>query len=89
MTTANLSIEELKKRACETIDKRKKEITDFYREEFLRHRSRLENQRPFFAEQTYEEIESVLFNRVVFGLLVLLTVYTTYQDVRDGRKSKD
>ena len=28
MTTPNLSIEELKKRACETIDKRKKEIID-------------------------------------------------------------
>ncbi len=43
-----------------SVDKRKKQITDFYREEFLRHRSRLENQRSFFAEQTYEEIESVL-----------------------------
>ena len=43
-----------------SVDKRKKQITDFYCEEFLRHRSRLENQRPFFAEQTYEEIESVL-----------------------------
>ena len=28
MTTPNLSIEELKQRACETIDKRKKEIID-------------------------------------------------------------
>jgi hypothetical protein len=36
-----------------------------------------------------EEIESILFNRVVFGLLVAMTVYTTYQDVRDSRKSKD
>jgi len=36
-----------------------------------------------------DEIESILFNRVVFGLLIVLTVYTTYQDVRDSRKSKD
>lgn len=35
-----------------------------------------------------EEIESILFNRVVFALLVLLTAYTTYQDVRDNRKPK-
>ena len=35
-----------------------------------------------------EEIESILFNRVVFGILLVLTAYTTYQDVRDGRKSK-
>ena len=36
-----------------------------------------------------EEIESILFNRVVFGLLVLLAIYTTYQDVRDSRKKQD
>jgi hypothetical protein len=35
-----------------------------------------------------EEIESIMFNRVVFGLLVALTIYTTYQDVRAIRKSK-
>jgi len=35
------------------------------------------------------EIESILFNRIVFGLLVLLTIYTTWQDVRYTRKSKD
>jgi hypothetical protein len=40
--------------------KRRKEISDFYREEFLRHRTRLETQRGFFADQTYVEIESVL-----------------------------
>jgi U3 small nucleolar ribonucleoprotein component len=39
---------------------RKRCITEFYKEEFLRHRSRLESQRSFFAEKTYEEIESVL-----------------------------
>ena len=39
---------------------RKKQISDFYRQEFIRHKSRLEHQRTFFAEQTYEEIESVL-----------------------------
>ncbi len=41
-------------------DMRKKHISDFYRQEFLRHKSRLETQRTFFAEQTYGEIESVL-----------------------------
>ncbi|MBW2290501.1 MAG: hypothetical protein JRG90_22170 [Deltaproteobacteria bacterium] len=35
------------------------------------------------------EIESILFNRVVFGLLVLLAIYTTWQDVQLGKKSKD
>ena len=38
----------------------RKRISDFYREEFLRHKSRLEYQRPFFADKTYEEIETVL-----------------------------
>lgn len=38
----------------------RKQISDFYREEFLRHKLRLEVQRPFFADKTYEEIESVL-----------------------------
>lgn len=41
-------------------NRRKKEISDFYREEFVRHRSRLETQRTFFPEQTYSEIESAL-----------------------------
>jgi hypothetical protein len=35
------------------------------------------------------EIESILFNRVVFGVLVLLAIYTTWQDVQLGKKSKD
>ncbi len=35
------------------------------------------------------EIESILFNRVVFGLLVVLAIYTTWQDVQLGKKSKD
>ena len=43
---------------------RKKHISAFYREEFLRHKDRLESQRPFFAEKTYEEIESVL-NKII------------------------
>ena len=43
---------------------RKKHISEFYREEFLRHKGRLEFQRPFFAEKTYEEIESVL-NKII------------------------
>jgi len=39
---------------------RKKEISDFYRQEFIRHKSRLEHQRDFFAEKTYNEIELAL-----------------------------
>jgi hypothetical protein len=35
-----------------------------------------------------EEIESIMFNRVVFCGLVILVIYTTYQDVREVRKSK-
>ena len=38
----------------------RKRISEFYREEFLRHKVRLEYQRPFFADKSYEEIESVL-----------------------------
>ena len=41
-------------------DRRKKQISEFYRQEFMRHKSRLETQHTFFAEQTYGEIESVL-----------------------------
>ena len=48
----------------ETPETRKKQIADFYKEEFLRHKGRLECQRPFFQEKTYEEIESVL-NRII------------------------
>ena len=36
-----------------------------------------------------EEIESIMFNRVVFGGLVILVAYTTYQDVKVVRKSKE
>lgn len=43
------------------LDKRRKQqIAEFYKEEFVRHRSRLETQRSFYAEKAYEEIESVL-----------------------------
>ena len=35
-------------------------ISNFYREEFLRHKMRLEYQRPFVEEKTYEEMDSVL-----------------------------
>jgi len=35
------------------------------------------------------EIESILFNRIVFGVLVLLAIYTAWQDIQFGRKSKD
>jgi len=48
----------------ESLDTKRKQISEFYREEFLRHKSRLEHQRPFFAEKTYDEIESVL-NRII------------------------
>jgi hypothetical protein len=43
-----------------TNDRRRKEISDFYREEFVRHRSRLETQKSFFPRQTYSDIESAL-----------------------------
>ena len=46
--------------AMEVEDSKRKSISDFYREEFLRHKSRLECQRTFFSEGTYEEIEGVL-----------------------------
>lgn len=48
----------------ETEAARKRHISAFYREEFLRHKGRLESQRLFFAEKTYEEIESVL-NKII------------------------
>ena len=48
----------------EVEDSKRKYISDFYREEFLRHKSRLECQRTFFGESTYEEIEGVL-NRII------------------------
>ena len=44
----------------ETENTKRRNISDFYREEFLRHKTRLEYQRTFFAEGTYEEIEGVL-----------------------------
>ena len=47
-----------------TTESRKRHIASFYKEEFLRHKSRLECQRPFFQEKTYEEIESVI-NRII------------------------
>ena len=45
-------------------ESKRKCISEFYREEFLRHKSRLECQRTFFGEGTYEEIEGVL-NRII------------------------
>jgi hypothetical protein len=42
----------------------RKEISEFYREEFVRHKSRLETQKTFFPEQTYSEIEAAL-DRVI------------------------
>ena len=48
----------------EVEDSKRKYISDFYREEFLRHKSRLECQRTFFGESTYEEIEGEL-NRII------------------------
>jgi len=51
-------------RFMEIEERKKKQIAAFYKEEFLRHKCRLECQRPFFQEKTYEEIESVL-NRII------------------------
>jgi hypothetical protein len=51
-------------RFMELLDPKRKYISDFYREEFVRHKTRLECQRTFFAERTYEEIEGVL-NRII------------------------
>ncbi len=48
----------------EIAERKKRQIADFYKEEFLRHKCRLECQRTFFQEKTYEEIESVL-NRII------------------------
>src|ERR1700741_1335155 len=48
----------------EIAETKKRQIAAFYKEEFLRHKCRLEWQRPFFQEKTYEEIESVL-NRII------------------------
>ena len=48
----------------EIAEGKKRKIALFYKEEFLRHKCRLECQRPFFQEKTYEEIESVL-NRII------------------------
>jgi hypothetical protein len=45
-------------------DHKKKGISEFYREEFLRHRSRLETQKTFFSNETYVEIEAVL-NKII------------------------
>jgi len=36
-----------------------------------------------------DEIESIMFNSVVFVIMMVLMVYTTWQDVRYTRKSKD
>jgi hypothetical protein len=48
----------------ESEESKRKSISEFYRAEFLRHKTRLEYQRTFFAEGTYEEIEGVL-NRII------------------------
>ena len=36
-----------------------------------------------------EEMEWIKFNRYTFGILMILAIYTTYQDVRVIRKSKE
>ena len=38
----------------------RKRISNFYREEFVRHKIRLEHQRAFFADDSYEQIETAL-----------------------------
>jgi len=44
----------------EIAERKKRQIADFYKEEFLRDKCRMECQRTFFQEKTYEEIKSVL-----------------------------
>src|SRR2546428_12131550 len=51
-------------RIMEIEERKKKQSAAFYKEEFLRHKCRLECQRAFFQEKLYEEIESVL-NRII------------------------
>lgn len=42
-------------------ERKRKGISDFYREEFLRHKSRLETQKSFFAdEEVYGQVEAAL-----------------------------
>jgi hypothetical protein len=48
----------------EQANPKRKRISDFYREEFVRHKTRLESQRTFFSEGTYEELEGIL-NRII------------------------
>ncbi len=36
-----------------------------------------------------EEMEWIKFNRVVFCGLIILVIYTTYQDIKAVRKSKE
>ena len=84
-------------------EKRKKKISEFYRQEFLRHKSRLETQRTFFAEETYGEIESVLnkiiedmdkisqvdnFEELASHLLQRIDVVTSLSDSRVGPSYK-
>lgn len=45
-------------------NQKKKEISAFYKEEFIRHKSRLETQKTFFSNETYVEIETVL-NKII------------------------
>ena len=59
---------------------RKKQIAAFYKEEFLRHKCRLECQRPFFQEKTYEEIESVL-NRIIDEMDIRSARSTTFEEL--------
>ncbi len=47
-----------------TGNQNKKEISAFYKEEFIRHKSRLETQKTFFSDETYLEIEAVL-NKII------------------------
>ncbi len=47
-----------------TGNQKKKEISAFYKEEFIRHKSRLETQKTFFSDETYIEIEAVL-NKII------------------------
>ncbi len=52
-----MSVRNPRKRVSERM---KKEIANFYKEEFVRHQARLETQKTFYPEETYVEIEGVL-----------------------------
>ncbi len=43
-----------------SVDQRKSKVSLFYKEEFLKHKARLEAQRAFFSDEALVDIESAL-----------------------------